>query len=311
MSNPQTSQEHVSVLKSEALTALQVQPGSWYIDATFGRGGHTAEILKQGGNVIAFDVDQDAISYGQAHFAQQLQAGRLILVHQNFDKLAETWRTLQASRPEGKQILEISGILFDFGVSSPQLADPERGFSFQHDGPLDMRMDKRLGVQAKDLLAVLPEKQLAEMLWVYGGEEQSRKIAKMIVDHRSSVPFTTTQHLADSIARLKPRTGHLHPATKTFQALRIAFTSELDSIEHALPEALEVVKSGGRVGRISFHEGEDRLAKHRFQDWERHGKGRMLDKKAISPTEEELTHNPRARSAKLRTFIKNEHHQST
>lgn len=311
MSNPQTSQEHVSVLKSEALTALQVQPGSWYIDATFGRGGHTAEILKQGGNVIAFDVDQDAISYGQAHFAQQLQAGRLILVHQNFDKLAETWRTLQASRPEGKQILEISGILFDFGVSSPQLADPERGFSFQHDGPLDMRMDKRLGVQAKDLLAVLPEKQLAEMLWVYGGEEQSRKIAKMIVDHRSSVPFTTTQHLADSIARIKPRTGHLHPATKTFQALRIAVNSELDSIEHALPQALEVVKSGGRVVTISFHEGEDRLAKHRFQDWERHGKGQMLDKKAIIPTEEELTHNPRARSAKLRTFIKNEHHQST
>lgn len=316
MSNPQTNQEHVSVLKSEALAALQVQPGSWYIDATFGRGGHTAEILKQGGKVIAFDVDQDAISYGQAHFAKELEAGQLILVHQNFDKLSETWKSLQTGKLEQNSLseiqnAEISGILFDFGVSSPQLTDPDRGFSFQHDGPLDMRMDKRLGVQAKDLLAVLPEKQLAEMLWVYGGEEQSRKIAKMIVDHRSSVPFTTTQHLADSIARIKPRTGHLHPATKTFQALRIAVNSELDSIEQALPQALEVVKAGGRVVTISFHEGEDRLAKHRFQDWERHGKGQMLDKKAIIPTEEELTHNPRARSAKLRTFIKNEHHQST
>jgi 16S rRNA (cytosine1402-N4)-methyltransferase len=296
----QHNHEHISVLKSEALAALQVTPGNWYIDGTFGRGGHTSAILEQGGNVIAFDCDQDAIAYGEATFADHISAGKLILVNQNFDKLRETWFKLKAE----KNIPEVTGILFDFGLSSPQLADGDRGFSFLSDGPLDMRMDKRLGVQAKDLLAILPEKQLAEMIWLYGGEEHSRKIAKMIVEHRKSVPFTSTQHLAASIARIRPRIGHLHPATKTFQALRIAVNSELDSIESALPQALEIVKSGGRIVTISFHEGEDRIAKHTLVGWEKQGKGQMLEKKAVSPTEEEITHNQRSRSAKLRAFIK-------
>ena len=215
--------EHVSVMKSEALEALQVTVGNWYIDGTFGRGGHTSAMLAQGGNVIAFDCDQDAIAFGEKTFADQIAAGQLILVNQNFDKLRETWFKLKSE----KNIPEISGIMFDFGLSSPQLADAERGFSFLSDGPLDMRMDKRLGVQAKDLLMILPEKQLAEMIWLYGGEEHSRKIAKMIVGHRTGVPFKNTQHLASAIARIKPRTGHLHPATKTFQALRIAVNLSL------------------------------------------------------------------------------------
>jgi len=298
----QHDQEHISVMKSEALEALQVTANSWYIDGTFGRGGHTFAILEQGGNVIAFDCDQDAIAFGEANFVDQIAKGQLILVNQNFDKLREIWFKLKSE----KKIPEISGVLFDFGLSSPQLADADRGFSFQTDGPLDMRMDKRLGVQAKDLLVILPEKQLAEMIWLYGGEEYSKKIAKMIYGHRTSVPFQTTQHLASAIARVKPRIGHLHPATKTFQALRIAVNSELDSIETALPQALEILKPNGRLVTISFHEGEDRLAKHNFVAWMKQGKGQMLEKKAVSPTEEELTHNQRARSAKLRAFIKHE-----
>lgn len=292
--------EHISVLKTEALEALQVKPQQWYVDATFGRGGHTTAILEQGGNVIGFDCDQEAISYGEEHFAQEIAEGRLILVNQNFDKLKETLEKVKAE----KNISGIAGILFDFGVSSPQIDTAERGFSFLHDGPLDMRMDKRLGVQAKDLLIVLPEKQLAELFWVYGGEEQSRRIAKMIVQQRTRKPFMTTTELANAISKVKPRTGHLHPATKVFQALRMAVNSEVDSIETALPQSLEVVQPGGTIVTIGFHEGEDRVVKHLFQKWTDQQKGQYMDKKAVMPTDEEIAHNPRSRSAKLRVFVK-------
>ncbi len=294
--------EHISVLKTEALDALQVNATQWYIDATFGRGGHTRAILERGGRVIGFDCDQDAVAFGEANFAQEIQDGRLILINQNFGKLKDSWERLRTE----KDIPAIAGILFDFGVSSPQIDTAERGFSFIHNGPLDMRMDKRLGVQAKDLLIVLPEKQLAELFWVYGGEEQSRRIAKMIVQQRTRKPFTTTQELAEAISKVKPRTGHLHPATKVFQALRMAVNSEVDSIEAALPQALEVVQAGGKIVTISFHEGEDRVVKHLFQKWQDKGYGQPLDKKAVMPTEAEVTHNPRSRSAKLRVFAKKE-----
>jgi 16S rRNA (cytosine1402-N4)-methyltransferase len=295
-----TNQEHLSVFKHEAVEALQVQPGSWYIDATFGRGGHTRSILKQGGKVIALDCDQDAIAFGQQQFAQEIGNKELLLINQNFDRLQSVWQTIR----DQENIPAVAGVLFDFGVSSPQLADADRGFSFQSNGPLDMRMDKRLGVQAKDLIAILPEKQLAELFWTYGGEDQSRRIARHLVQKRQETPFTTTQQLADAISRIKPKTGHLHPATKVFQALRIAVNSELDSIEQALPQSLEVVQRGGRVVTISFHEGEDRIAKKTFLDWQGKGYGNIVTKKAIQPTETELTENPRSRSARLRIFEK-------
>ncbi len=296
-----TNQEHLSVFKLEAVEALRVQPGNWYIDATFGRGGHTRTILERGGKVIALDCDQDAIEFGQINFCQEIESGKLLLINQNFDRLATVWQTLH--NQEG--IPAVSGVLFDFGISSPQLTDAQRGFSFQSNGPLDMRMDKRLGVQAKDLLAILPEKQLAELFWTYGGEEQSRKIARQLVQQRQETPFTTTQQLAYFIARIKPKTGHLHPATKVFQALRIAVNSELDSITQALPQSLEVIQPGGHVVTISFHEGEDRIAKRTFLDWQQKGYGEILTKKAVQPTETELTKNPRSRSARLRIFEKN------
>lgn len=295
------SDVHQSVLKSEAVTALEVQSGSWYIDATFGRGGHTRQILAAGGRVLALDCDQAAITYGQDQFADQVAQQQLILVHQNFDQLTSSWRHHQVS-----PATTVAGVLFDFGVSSPQLDTAERGFSFRQDGPLDMRMDQRLGVQAKDLLMVLSEKQLAELFWQAGGELHSRKIAKMIVQQRQRRPFTRTLELAAAIAKISPRSGHLHPATKVFQALRIAVNSELDSIHQALPQAYQLLALNGRLVTISFHEGEDRIVKQAFRDWVNQGKGQLIERKALTPSVQELTHNPRARSAKLRIFVKKE-----
>lgn len=295
-----TQHHHISVLKEEAIEALNVATGKWYIDGTFGRGGHTREILNRGGNVIAVDCDQTAITYGQETFAEEVRAGRLILVNENFDRLAQSWQSLHREQ----SVPQPDGILFDFGLSSPQLSEAERGFSFQHDGPLDMRMDSRLGVQAKDLLAILPEKQLAEAFWMYGGEEMSRKLARAIVQARTKHKFERTQDFADFIAKHKRRNAHLHPATKVFQALRIAVNSELHSIEDALPQALEILAPQGRVVTISFHEGEDRIAKHLFQQWEKKGFGEVMTKKAVIPSQEEEQRNPRARSAKLRVFLK-------
>lgn len=289
---------HVSVLKTEAIEALQLQPKKWYIDATFGRGGHTRVMLDNGANVLAIDCDQAAIEFGQETFAQEIADGSLILVRSNFDLITKVWTE---SKPLHGQT-HAAGVLFDFGVSSPQLSTPERGFSFQTDGPLDMRMDNNLGVQAKDMLAVLSEKQLADTFYVYGGEVHSRKLAKLIVAARKRKPFTRTRELADFIEQHQPRTGHLHPATKVFQALRIVVNSELQSIETGLPQALEILDEGGRVVTISFHEGEDRIVKHVFHACEEKNEGKQLDKKAVTPSNGELIENPRARSAKLRIF---------
>lgn len=285
---------HISVLLAEAVHALQVKENNWYIDATFGRGGHTREILAQGGKVIAFDVDQEAIAYGEETFAKEIENKTLILIRSNFEKIK--------SEVKDK---EIYGVLFDFGVSSPQLESHERGFSFQFDADLDMRMDDRLGVKAKDLLVVLSEKQLAEIFFRYGGEENSRKIAKAIVSARQSKKIDTVSDLVEIIEKNKGgRRGHLHPATKIFQALRIAVNGELESIEKAIPDAEQMIVSGGRIVTISFHEGEDRIIKQVFKDWEHEGRGQMITKDVIKPTLEEELKNPRARSAKMRIYEK-------
>lgn len=288
------NEKHIPVLLNQALEALQPQKGEWYIDATFGRGGHTAEILKLGAHVIAFDVDSEAIEFGQKAFAQEISAGKLILVRENFEKIAQF--------TGGK---EISGVLFDFGTSSNQLKNQERGFSFEGNAELDMRMDDRLGVKAKDLLALLSEKQLTEVFITYGGEHEARKIAKEIVYQRQHQAIQTTHDLVQLINKVKrERRGHLNPATKVFQALRVIVNDELGSIERALPAALEVVKPGGRVATISFHEGEDRIAKHLFKKWETNGKGQQINREVITADQDELQENQRARSAKLRIFEK-------
>lgn len=288
---------HTPVLLQEAIDALQIQKGEWYIDATFGRGGHTEQILKMGGKVIAFDVDQEAIEYGQKQFAEEMRDKNLILIRENFEKLESETRKITSE--------EIRGILMDFGVSSPQLDDNTRGFSFQSDAELDMRMDDRLGVKAKDLLMLIDERQLANAFFEYGGEEQSKRVAHAIVETRKRQNIETVSDLVTIIEKVKgKKREHLHPATKIFQALRILVNGELGSIERALPQALNLLETGGRLVTISFHEGEDRIVKNLFREWEQEEKGLVIGKKPIQPTEDEITKNIRSRSAKLRIFEK-------
>lgn len=287
---------HTPVLLTESLDWLQIEPDAWYLDATFGRGGHTQAILNQGGKVIALDYDQQAIEAGTTRFSEQLKNGSLKLIQANFSELTN----VLADQPS------ISGILFDFGTSVEQLTDSSRGFSFQDDGPLDMRIDQNLGVTAADLLAVLDQKQLAKLFQEFGGEEQSKQIATAIVKTRSNQPITRTTQLVEIITKVKSNYhGNLHPATKVFQALRIAVNTELDNIEQALPAALQALAPTGRMVTIAFHEGEDRLAKHFLRQSEQAGLGKVLTKKPITPSPEELATNPRSRSAKLRAFEKN------
>lgn len=291
--------EHIPVLLKETLELLDIRSGFWYIDATFGRGGHTRKILERGGNVLAFDCDSSAIMYGQRHFVRDIEMGNLKLVHENFDKVSET---VQAYSSEIRE--HIRGVLADFGVSSPQLDDAERGFSFQTDAPLDMRMDKRLGVTAKDLVNALGKKELYELLTHYGGEQHARIIVDAILRARSRKPIETTKELAQIIEQTVRRTGHLHPATKTFLALRIVVNDELGSIERMLPQAWQVLTQHGRLVTICFQEEEDRLVKTFLRKKEEIGEAEVLTKKPVVPTPEEVETNPRSRSSKLRVAVK-------
>lgn len=288
----ETQRHHQSVMLQESIDLLQVKPNEWYVDATFGRGGHTAEILKRGGNVIALDFDEEAILAGTQRFEQEIKEEKLILIRDNFDRMQQV------------VLKQVAGVLFDFGTSVEQLTNSQRGLSFEGDGPLDMRLDTRLGVTAAQLLGVLPEKELTNLFSEFGGERESKTIAKAIVRERALQPIQTTAALAKLVARTKREHTKLHPATKVFQALRIAVNTELDNIKSALPQALAVAKSGGRVVTIAFHEGEDALVKHQFISWEDQGLGVKVTPKPLVPSEAELIENPRARSAKLRAFEK-------
>lgn len=281
---------HVPVLLNEALDALAVEKDAWYIDGTFGRGGHTRAILNKGGKVIAFDWDPEAIEHGKQTFASEIENNWLLFIQESFANL----RQAVTQQP-------IAGILFDFGTSTEQLTSAKRGFSFEGDGPLDMRMDPNLGVTAADLLAVVPEKQLAELFKDFGGEPQAKAIAKAI--KRNLTPIKTTKQLSDVILSIsRNRHGKLHPATKVFQALRIAVNSELDQITAALPQAFELLAPAGHLVTIAFHEGEDRIAKHFMKEQEKNQTAVVSP--IITASEEEITRNPRARSAKLRHLQK-------
>ncbi len=292
--------KHIPVLLAETLTALQPQATHWYVDATFGRGGHTQALLDSGAYVIAFDWDMEAIQFGKTAFEKQIAAGNLILINESFSNMSTEIKQLKKKLPD----LEISGVLFDFGTSSNQLTSAQRGFSFTGEGQLDMRMDTRLGVTAKDILAVVPESQLADLFIEFGGEEEAKNIAKAIKSAKT--PITTTTELSSLIVSVKKRTKPgIHPATKVFQALRIAVNSELDEITTALPHAFSLLKPGGVLATISFHEGEDRIVKQQFKAWESNKKGKLLSAKPIGASIDELEENNRARSAKLRAIRKN------
>lgn len=298
--------QHQAVLVKEVLETLNPQADCYYIDATFGRGGHTREILKKGAKVIAFDFDQQSIDTAKQLFAKEIDSKQLILFRENFNKMDESLSNLKKSLN-----LEISGILFDFGTSTDQLMSKERGFSFEAlDETLDMRMDNRLGVKACDLLKLLDEKQLARMLFEYGGETDARAIAHKIVELRKKDP-NSLDKVGTLVNIVEQTKGHrysqkIHPATKTFQALRIIVNDELNNIETALPKALKILQESKAIDKklvcISFHEGEDRLVKTFFKQIEIANLGKLINKKAIGASEEELINNPRSRSAKLRAL---------
>ncbi len=304
----ETSNLHQSVLMAEVLEQLAIRPDGIYVDATFGRGGHAEAILKQlgpAGRLLALDKDPHAIAYARQHFTYDK---RFMIQHGSFATL-ENFLTNQ------DLLGKIDGLLFDLGVSSPQLDEAERGFSFLRSGKLDMRMDFSSGIDAAAWIAKVSEKELARVLYEYGEERFSRRIAKAIVIAREETPINTTQQLAEIIAAAHPawQVGK-HPATKSFQAVRIAINHELDDLQLGLSQSLKALKIGGRLLVISFHSLEDRIVKHFMQEQER-GKdlpARLPIKhdsylpkfkrvtRAIKPSMEEIHSNPRARSAVLR-----------
>ncbi|MEC4803616.1 MAG: 16S rRNA (cytosine(1402)-N(4))-methyltransferase RsmH [Jaaginema sp. PMC 1079.18] len=274
--------EHIPVLAREAIAYLQVRPGGLYLDATLGGGGHSGLILAVEPNVRLIGVDRDdaAITAARAH----LGSDRVTFWQGNFADYD----------PQGQQF---DGILADLGVSSPQFDSRDRGFSFQTSASLDMRMDRRQELTAADIINHYDEAELADIFYHYGEERLSRRIARRIAERR---PFETTTELAEAIATCVPRKyryGRIHPATRVFQALRIAVNEELVSLEKFLDIAPTWLKPGGRIGIISFHSLEDRLVKHRFRN---SALLNVVTKKPITPQPDELQANRRSRSAKLR-----------
>ena len=290
------SRYHKSVLLQEAVTALEVAKDKKYIDATLGAGGHTKEILERGGIVLGIDQDEDALQFVRDNFRTQIEAKTLEVARGNFAEIEEIARE--------RGFTSVSGILFDVGVSSHQLDTNERGFSFLSDAALDMRMDRRLGVTAADLLKVLTKKQLYELFTEYGEENNAWRIAEAIDKQRRVVSIETTKQLADLVARISPKKGKIHPATKVFQALRIAVNDELGSLTKGLQKGAQLLSANGKLVVISFHSLEDRIVKKTFLQLEKEKRGTILTEKPIVPTDAEIEDNARARSAKMRVFIR-------
>ncbi len=277
---------HIPVLYQEALDLLGVRPGGVYVDATLGGAGHTRGILERGGRVIGLDQDPEAIRR-----AQSLGLPNLTVVEANFRHLEEVLR--------GLGLDQVNGILADLGVSSFHLDDPSRGFSYAREGPLDMRMGRE-GPTAYEAVNRLPEAELRRILWAYGEERAAPKIARAIVEARKKAPIRTTLELAEIVRRAVGYRQAGHPARKTFQALRIYVNDELGALQDFLHQAARVLAPGGRLVVITFHSLEDRIVKHFMKE----SGLKVLTKKPITPSPEEVRQNPRARSAKLRAAEK-------
>ena len=298
---------HQPVLLKETLHYLKIKKNGKYIDATLGGGGHTSAILKHGGRVLAMDCDPEAITSARRHlsFACPAPTGEKTEVGFNAD-----WRLARENFNNFKKVAltnnfsDADGILFDLGVSSYQLDTLSRGFSFKGDALLDMRMDPNLKVKAADLINGLNKDELEKLFYKLGQEYDFRRVAKAVVDARQLTPITSCKQLADLIEKVKGRKGRIHPATKIFQALRIAVNDELNNLKQALPQALEVLKIKGRLIIISFHSGEDRIVKNFFKQESLTGNLKILTKKPLQADLEEIKQNPRSRSAKLRAAEK-------
>ena len=300
--------QHVPVMLEEAIRALNIRPDGIYIDGTFGRGGHSRRILDElgeDGRLLAFDKDEEAVLVGRELFGSDR---RFSIVHGSFAELA-------AAVAERGLAQRVDGLLLDLGVSSPQIDDPMRGFSFLSDGPLDMRMNRARGRSAAEWLADAEADDIAAVLRDYGEERFARRIAHAIVARRQVTPIEGTRDLAELVAQACPvRERHKHPATRTFQAIRIFINRELEDLQTCLRDSLEVLARGARLVVISFHSLEDRIVKRFMRDaaqgpklpkglpvrhTETHGQLRIIGK-SWRASEEEVRANPRARSAVLR-----------
>ena len=300
---------HKPVLYQEIIHALQPKSPGRYIDGTIGAGGHARGILEAcapEGCLLGFDLDSQALALARETLAPY--GKRVVLVQASYLSLMEMMQHLGWDA--------VDGIVIDLGVSSMQLDTPERGFSFTQDAPLDMRFNREIGLTAAQLINTTPEADLANLLFQYGEEPRARKIAKMILQAR---PVTTTLQLTEIVKKAYPGHSRVHPATRTFQAIRIAVNDELSVLEQALPRAMEALRPGGRLAVISFHSLEDRIVKDFFRreskDWinppyeriyevERNATLKEITRKPITPSADEIETNPRARSAKLRVAEK-------
>ena len=322
--NPMEETKHVPVLLQETIAGLSITSGDVIVDATFGGGGHTREILKgvlPNGMVIAFDTDLSALESFRTRtlkdnfLRQALRKKNLVLVHSNYSSLSDVL--------EEKEIETVDAILADLGFSSDQIEGSERGLSFLLSGPLDMRLNQEEELTAEHIVNTFSLGEIERILRDFGEESESRRIAKAIVVAREKKPLITTDELRDVIEKAYPKGKRykmkIHPATKTFQALRIVVNQELKHLEVFLTQAVEKVKEGGRIVIITFHSGEDRIVKQFFKDQAKgcicppgfpvcrcgnRPKVKILTKKPILPGEEEIKRNPRSRSAKLRIVEK-------
>lgn len=282
---------HIPVMVKEVIEVLSPKTGGVYIDATVGPGGHTLEILKYigpDGKIIGFDRDMETLNIAR----QRISDGRVVLKKALFSEIKGILKE------EG--IAGIDGMLFDFGISMLQVKDMERAFSFSSEYPLDMRMDRSKGITAEEIINTYPAHELERILREYGEERLAEKIARAIVSKRKEGRIRSCKELADLVSKVYGRRGKIHPATRTFQALRIAVNNEINEIKEGLQNSIDLLRSGGRLCTISYHSIEDRIVKNFMRDSERKGLLRILTKKPLTPRHEEIKSNPASRSAKLR-----------
>ncbi|MFA6130031.1 MAG: 16S rRNA (cytosine(1402)-N(4))-methyltransferase RsmH [Candidatus Omnitrophota bacterium] len=289
---------HIPVMLSEVIDYLDPKPGQIIVDATLGTGGHSLEILKRitpGGRLIGIDRDEDSLAVCRQRLSEF--SGSYEFVHANFVDVDQVLENLGIDK--------IDGIVFDLGISTYQLKDAERGFSFQQEGPLDMRLDKSSYISAYDLVNNLNENEISHMLWSFGQERWHNRIAHLLVEERRNQPISTTSQLADLVMRAIPhryRRGYyrIHPATRTFQAVRIAVNRELEILESAIKKAVAILKKKAKICVISFHSLEDRVIKHTFRALKAEGLIDIITAKPLTPADSEVAANPSSRSSKFR-----------
>jgi 16S rRNA (cytosine1402-N4)-methyltransferase len=287
-------QYHIPVMPEEVTNHLNLKKGMTVVDATIGTAGHALRILEKitpGGLLIGIDKDKEALEITQERLKNYKECFQLI--HGDFRYVDSLLAQIG--------IYKVDGILFDLGVSLHQLSNPERGFSFQQNGPLDMRLDRESFVCAYDLVNNLNADEISNLLWTFGQEKNHNRIARLLVKERQKKPIQTTQQLAQLVAKVVGfYQRRIHPATRTFQALRIAVNRELESLSEGIDKAVELLNPQARIVVISFHSLEDRIVKHKFKEFALKNKLKIVTKKPLRPTKQEVINNPSSRSAKMR-----------